>query len=349
MSKKVFILNNPNRNSVNNYNKITVGVGGQKVEEKEAFARAPYTKETFVGASVSKTKPGTLDTGLDFMGDNPYSDEAHYRSIDFERALKGKEKALFQHILEFKHGKDYDTYSNIKNVDLSGNVKDPKKVSFLQSAEALYSLNDGTTILDLDNPKDELTYYLCRANPDIAPSFQELSQSNKWYIAKEEEAASQKISSKKVINSAAGKLAELEGRKDNTLQKVFKVLFLSKAGGQSYKRLSDDQAYEELDTFITDKGKAKQNVGVFMNVVRKIDDNPVEFEAQALIFDLITYNVLYKKGGGYTWVPPKEGNENATKEIVEFDRLEEVVKYVSNPKYEPELTAMKSQLEAKKL
>lgn len=347
---KILIQPNPNKKPLLRYDRVVSVQKGQDgrlneetTEEKE-ITRVPNTKYSI--CANLKESTGTLNTGLDVMDDNPYADLKSFRSPDFEAVLKDKPQALRQHILEYKHNKPFNYYTNEINFYKRYTKDNIKDLPFFQTPDASMNLVDSVNTLDLNNPKHEIMYYVATAKgrSDIAPSYQELTGSHSWFISKEEEAAEIKASKKKEKNAAIAKLEEINSKNDGTVTKFCQVLNLAR------RNMSEPQAYEVLANQLEQSGKKGEFAREEFNNIYKMYKDKVKrdvFNVRALIWEFEAYGVLLKRNTEYTWQPPRDA-DGKTPDKVQFSRQQELIDYLLDPKHTPELEFMQENLKTRK-
>lgn len=347
---KILIQPNPNKKPLLRYDRVVSVQKGQDgrlneetTEEKE-ISRVPNTKYSI--CANLKESTGLLNTGLDTLDDNPYKDLKSYRNAEFEAALKDKPQALRQHILEYKHNKPFNYYTNQVNFHKRYTKETINELPFFQTPEASMNLIDGVNVLDLNNPKHEIMYYIATApgRSDIAPSYADLSGSHIWFISKEEEAAEIKASKKKEKNAAIAKLEEINSKNDGTVTKFCQVLNIAR------RNMSEPQAYEVIANMMEQQGKKGEFAREEFNNVYKMYKDKAKrevFNIRALIWELESYGVLVKRNTEYTWQPPKDA-DGKTPDKVQFSRQQELIDYLLDPKHTPELEFMQKALAGRK-
>ena len=84
------------------------------------------------------------------------------------------------------------------------------KMKILHFSKFKFSLNDGTTVLDLSNPLDEIAYYMLKASPKVSLSNKPEDRQKKpkadFYISDKNESIQEKFNKKKVYNDCTTKL-----------------------------------------------------------------------------------------------------------------------------------------------
>lgn len=318
-----------------------IGVDGgiyESTTEERDITRAPGTKYTMC-ARPSISLGGMLNTGelLEYVP-NQYKDEKAYKSKEWETILKGAEETLLQTQLEYKHGRTPGFYTNQIATD-GRKVKD-EEIPFLQTAAAQLNLNDGITVLDMNNPLHELMYYIARANNSIANSYQEITSLTPFYITREEEEVEIKTNKKRQGNIAVARLEEIAELQDNTIVQFCYAL------AQKVKSPSIKQAYNILDEYIKKNQTQRQEFLALYNIW-KDPAKKAEFTARALFHELINYNVIFQRGGEYSWQPPQDDMGKFPDKIT-WDRYSDAVNYIADEKHQPEVDQMQRILQLKK-
>lgn len=240
-----------------------------------------------------------LRTGLNVIVKNPYKDEDFYTQSWAENRLRGKEKALLQHILEYKHNKPLGYYNN----SLSQKVyrKDEEdEIPFFHSPKCKLPLEGNVFFLDLRNELHEVMYYVAKANNIVANSFEELAQGRNpealYYIVDETEAANIKTVKSKRINEAIAVIEKLE-------KEAGELVNFGKALGLTDPIKNDRQAYEALEKYFKKDSLSYENFMFYW----KMYNNPInkdQFKAAIKLYDSITAGVVSFRNGIYYWQKP---------------------------------------------
>ncbi len=362
MTTKV-IINPVNKEPVIRYDRVTdkrKGDDGQFYEttvQEHQLTRAPGTRVT-VCANPSASRGGALNTGLDVLVDNPYrdgdseitkdKDNPQWRTHEWEKIFKGKDQVLRQYILEYKHNRPFNFYTN--QVDPFGHTKtylgdSANTIPFFQTSEAQLEMYDGITVLDLKNPLHEVLYWVLVARDDIANSAQELALNPgaKWYISKETEEAEVKLKSRQKRNKAISRLEEINDVGDNSVIKFVKVI--NDPAFANVKTISKTQAYNMLDSFLQGKPENITEFNFAYNLYNKPESTP-EFEARVTIHDCLTNRIMYQRGNTITWLPPRREDGSQPQEI-SWNRLEEVIDFLTNPANAADQKDLNDQLSAR--
>ena len=203
-------------------------------------------------------------------------------------------------------------------------------------------LNDGGTVLDLNNFDDLMRYYLALESKYVANSEREY-RDNKFpyathYIAHINE--SDEIKYKKVR-----KKSEAFAALHNTAmtvpikRKIVSILEMSSAA----LYLSEEQVHNLLFDYI-DKSTTSpgSNVDKFMGLYNllKTKTGKERFEAKAFLKEALDTRIIYEKQGTYTW-PRPEG------EIVIGEKYDEAIEFILNPKKQTLVEDMEEQIKSK--
>jgi hypothetical protein len=291
-----------------------------------------------VMASYNVAK-GKLQTGLDVYYDNPFKgDNPKYTlPAGFPDSFKTADKVLLQHIMEAKHGVTFNFYTDAPP---TSGYKDPKDLTFYQKFR--YKWSDGSTVLDMNKPHDELAYFIVISNPKkYAPNYEAYRQHKHpfatHYIFMEEEHQELELSKKKIKNKAIALLDDLSTTKQDFLVVLVKCI-KKQVGG-----INPSQAYTLIDDYVnTTTNKAVTNAEVFINLVKKAEtpQGKIELNSMALLQDLIFYKVVTSRQDVYTWL---------SRSIVIGFRESDAVEFLSDPNKGPERTDMENELKAKML
>lgn len=115
--------------------------------------------------------------------------------------------------------------------------------------------------------------------------------------------------------------------------------------------MSKEQAYTAMDNYLNQKDKKGEFArDEFNSIYKMYNDKKLteQFNVRALVWELDTYRVVYKfTGTEYKWQPPKD-QAGSTPDPVIFKRLDELTKFILDPKHSEEVTQMENQLKAKK-
>lgn len=289
-------------------------------------------------------KPGLtasgLNTGLAFMVNNPYNDEQVYHPEWGEKVLKGKLRVLLQHILEYKHGKDFGYYSNrvIDRIYPSDKISE---IPFFCTPQCQVPLDGSVTFLDLSNPLHEIWYYTLRAHDEIANSYGDLKTNRRalYYLVDDAEVHSVRINEKRKVNQAVSALEEVFNSSDSAIIKWAMAL------GNDDAKLSRDKAYDWLDTYFRRNEisfiKFTNTYEVYKNAARR-----AEFFAAAEVQDFINKGLIRTREGRYYWIQPKtDDTPLKTYEWISKDKL--IHDFLIAPEYAEEAELLRSLAKAR--
>lgn len=299
--------------------------------------QVPGTTRTLT-ASIT---PTGLNTGLSVMVDNPYKDEDVYMQSWAEKILKDKPKAKLQHILEYKHNKPFDHYTNqlffqIKPSD------EYAEMPFFMRAESKLQIS-GTTYLNLDNPMDEVKYYLAKAHKDVANSYAELKEgatNHLYYIVDNEEVKDYKMDKKRRTNRAVAILEELNEEGEEIM------MAMAHAMGNEDNNLTKSKAYVWLDERFREDDT---NYTKFIKLYQQYKNASMRdyFFGAAKAQELINKQVVRKRGQKIYWTKP--GDETTAPEPFEFATKEKFIKdFLVAPEYQEEVALLDELYEARK-
>jgi hypothetical protein len=298
----------------------------------------PGTSKTITPAITSSG----LKTGLNVYVDNPYKEEENYLFDWAERVFKGKDKVLLQHVLEYKHRKPFNHYTN----QLFDEIKPSTKIAdfpFFMRTESKLILSGNVTFLNLDNPIDEVKYYMAKAHSDVANSYADLNNGRSnasYYMVDEVEMTEVEMSKIRKETKASAILEELLEEESDAIIKMAQAL------GNEDKNLKKSKAFIWLGTFYK---KGESNYNAFISRYKRYKDpNTRElFYAEALLQDLLNYGIFRKRDNKYYWTKP--GDDRNAPEPFEFPSKEKVVKdFLCAPEYQEEVEMINSLLKQKK-
>lgn len=288
--------------------------------------------------AVYSTKTGSLLTGLDHYVNNPYYKSQKDLPIEFAY-VKELEKITLQEVLEIKHGRPKGFYTN--RAWRQGDGFKDENLTFFQKFK--FALNDGSTILDLSKPLEELAYYMLKASPKVSESNKPEDRAKKpkadFYISDKNESIQEKFSKKKVYNDCTSKLNDPKFT-PSYQRKVVKILSLAKG---DLTTTPDEQIYLMLDMYLEEGMKTKEdNLNKFLEAFSLISsaEGRTQLEALVLLEDLVNYRIVSDSRGTYTWL---------AKQMVLGQRKAEALDFLLDPKKQPERDELEKQLKAKLL
>ena len=217
---------------------------------------------------------------------------------------------------------------------------DQNKLSYFE--EMTITLNDGTTVWDLDNFEDCMKYEVALASPWCANSLKE-QQAHKWpkatyYIALENESDEIKYQ-KNAIKSNA--IAQLHNS-DLTLSYKRSMIVILKIAN-SRTTLTESQVHNLLYEYIdSSTGQVGSNIEKFTELVNllKTVKGKVDLDAKYLLQQLLDYRVISEKQGSYTWLRP-------TGAIVLGETYGEAIEFLINPKKQVLIEDLRTELKFK--
>lgn len=246
-----------------------------------------------------------LNTGLTILIDNPYKSLPIY-SPEWEILLKGKDKVLLQHVLEYELG--YQIGYLTHRIEQGPIQSDKVDKKFYETQESKIYLDGGVTFLDLSNPIHKIHYFLLLAHKEVANNYDDLldggNEDAGWYIVDEE--SKQKREKTKTIQLVEGgaALKELVDSSSDAIIQMTKVLELPEAADRNITR---DKAFNILFAFFN---KDLESFTQFMTAYDLWKD-PVsgrdKFIALADLFNYQTLGLVSYKGGKYTWYKMNPG------------------------------------------
>lgn len=285
------------------------------------------------GVRLNKTKIGNCKDGLMAL----YSRKIGGLNTGLTNVVETDEKGrqiTLQEKMEAKWGKPAGYFGN------SHTQNPDEEPTYFQNK--VWYLNDGTTVLDLENMDDELFYYVCLASKYVANSEKEW-RAHKWpkamfYISLENESDELKHSRKEKRRKA---LAALEGE---NMTPTMKRKFAGILGlGSSLAAMTYEQVDNQLDEYI-DTGAAdptgKTSVDKFMELYADLatDLGREKIEAKFLLQNLLDSRIVYEKQGTYRWV---------RKDMNIGDRYHEVIEFLLNPKKSADRDELEQELKSK--
>lgn len=332
LQKKIFVKTIPRETATKVHEFRNVDKYGAEGEKMNKTKVSDNCKTAL--SPLYNRKLGALNTGLHVYIENPWTNEELSEIPPEFKDVASQDKILLQHALEIKHGRPKGYYTN--KAWTNKDKFDPDQITFFQDFK--YKMNDGTTVLDMSNPIDELAYYFFLATKYVANS--EKSWRNKefphalFYIAVESESDDIKYQKRERRDKAISRL-QSEEMDSETRKKFAKILQLAKnpTAKQSYNLLSD---------FIeTAKDEPANSIDRFNELYDLLVDpaGRTEFEARYFLQDLLDNWVVTEKQGSYFW--PAKGLEIGS-------RYKEAVEFLMNPNKQEEQDQLREALEAKK-
>lgn len=272
---------------------------GKKLNKTKAASA--YTS---FSPSVSSSK-GMLNTGFWELEVNPYYSESEEAAMELglpnawiDKGVYKRKKITRQEYLEIKHHREPGFYTSISPKPVTLGREKGFKPTFLQSF--IYMLNDGLTVLDLDDPRDEIMYYLAIQSPKIANSFEEIGAFTDFYIAKVNESEERKATKRRQSRKATAALVDLIDTKGiNVARKVAVVLKLIKGV------VSNEALENTLDDFINqaEDRKKSQNIQKFMDVYELLGSKAGKerLDAMFILQNALNERIITQSRGRHTW------------------------------------------------
>lgn len=206
--------------------------------------------------------------------------------------------------------------------------------------KTFWKLNDGLTVLDLENFDDAMFYYVAQASKLVANSEKELKE-NKWpfakyYIALANESEELVYAKNKNKITAIGLLSD-KSLTDTWKRKLIYILELASV----FTTISDEQATNILYSFI-DSGSNSTNITKFIRLVGmlKKDTSRAQLEAMLLLRKSVEARVVYNKADTYTWT-------RAAGEIILGQRYEDAITFLTSKEKESLVEELKAEIDSK--
>ena len=283
---------------------------------------------------------GKLITGLDKYVPNDFIDEDFYRP-GWEKILKGKKKIRLQELLEYKHNKPQGYYTS----EVSGIIKSniDENTPFYQRSESRVNLNDGITILNLDNPVHEVNYYMLLEHNMVANSFEDLefNPNATHYIVDIDAEVKREADDIRKTNKFGAALEHVMSMEYNNLVNQFaKALFIDK--GYTTK----EQAYNAINSYVL---KGSGNYDTFMTLY-EMWKNPVTREKFVAYSDLFDFqnvpDLIVMRNNKIFWNQPID--DSGQRQIWEWKSKEDFINnFLLAPQYSEEVEQLRRQYAAK--
>lgn len=206
-----------------------------------------------------------------------------------------------------------------------------------------WTLNDGSTVLDLSKFDDLMGYYVCLASKRVANSEKDWRAHKfpeaDFYISIESESDEIKYRNNDIKSRA---FASLHHQDFTTELKRKTVSLLELASTKS--DLTEAQVHNLLYDYI-DKSNFSHgsNIDKFSEIRTLLSTAPgrEEFEARFLIKQCVDYRIILEKQDTYTWIRPKGT-------IVLGDTYRDAIAFVINPKKDTLVEELKAELKVRK-
>lgn len=325
MGKKVFIHSIPRTESATGLHEWTDLRSGKRLNKTKVGA---LTGTKF--AILSSNKIGGYATGLY----KPWIENG------VQKKSKDGSDLILQDYYEQKHSKPKGFYTNILS-DSRGERFDEKSRTYIETLFIIMS--EGTTVLDLDNPEDEIKYEAILESHFFANSEKEW-RSYKWpkaqfYIALENE--SDEIKYQKSV-AKSGAIAELHSSDLSLPYKRQIIIILSISNARTI--LQEAQVHNLLMDFIeASTGTVGSNIDKFKELTNlvKTPKGRIELESRYLLQEAQDFSVIREKQGSYIWVRP-------TGTITIGETYAEAIDFILNPKKAILVDELKDEIKIKK-
>jgi len=206
-----------------------------------------------------------------------------------------------------------------------------------------WALNDGSTVLDLDQFDDEMFYYVALESKYIANSERELRE-HKWpqathYISIDGEVEEMQYERNKRKLDAFQAL----GSKTMTLPRKREFMWILKLA-DTRNSLEEETIENTLYRYIDqDNNQEGGNIDKFMELynLAKSDKGRAEVKARLLLQQALDTRVIYEKAETYSWPRPKGT-------IILGERYSDAVEFILNPKKDSLVEELESEIQAKR-
>lgn len=318
----------------------------QSIPRESVLGISEWTSETS-GVKLNKTKVGRANTRImalhnprvgglaNYISYTPYTDPTTGLEQKDER---GNTIMLQQH-LEQKWGLPKD-YLHNRPHRKDSSLK-PEDMSYYQTK--YWILQDGSSVLDMNNMDDELGYYVMLASQLIANSEREW-KAHKWpkaqfYISLENEGENIKYQKNQIKGKAIASL-HAPHMVPTTKRKLVSLLELANTKSNLTNEQVDNLLFDYLDKSAFTPGS---NIDKFNTAASLLNTakGKEEFEARHIIKQAIDSKVIYEKQGSYIWVKPDGNTLNVA------DRLSEMIDFILSPKKSKEVEEIQEQIKSK--
>jgi hypothetical protein len=319
--KKVFIQTIP-RETAQGMEHWVIGANGTKSQKtKIGF----MVNDTF--CPMYSSKIGGLATNLD----KPWIEQGVQKKDPITQeplVMQDYYEQRFRKPKGFLHNRP----ANIRSAEIN-----EKDMSYFENLTIV--LNDGTTVLDLDNFDDCMKYEVALASWWCANSEKEW-KGHKWpkaqyYIALENESDELKYQ-KNAIKSNA--IAQLHSSELTLSYKRSMIVILKIANART--TLTEAQVHNLLYEYVdASTGTVGTNIDKFMELVNLIKTvkGRIDLDAKFFLQQLLDYRVIAEKQGSYTWMRP-------TGAIVLGETYTEAIEFLVNPKKQALIEDLRAQL-----
>jgi hypothetical protein len=339
-NKRVNIELKMAQSKVNSAGEAIVDNDGKVVKSLESVNDAVQLPGTVKFARAAIT-PSGLKTGLNILVSNPYKDETYYVPQWGEKLLKGKDKALLQHILEYKHNRDFNYYTN----QLYDNITPSDKlaeVPFFQSQRAVVPLDGNVMFLDLNNNLHEIWYYMLRAHRLVANSLADIKGNPDaiYYMVNEDEIENVKAENERKMNKAIAALEKIYEESNDAAIKLAKAL------ENDDKDLTKPKAYTWLNDYFRrgdiEYSQFTKYLSLYEDAARR-----QEFFAAADLQKYIDSQLIRTRDNKYFWMKPETDSSPA--QAFEWSTKEKVIHdFLIAPEYQAEIEILEQLYESRK-
>lgn len=272
----------------------------------DALYRVPGTSKKI---SPARTQNG-LNTGLTVLVDNPYKDLPVYVA-PWDTVLKGKDKVLLQHALEYECGYPFDFLTH--RIEQGATASDKIDKKFFETSDSKPTLDGNVTFLDLSNNLHKIWYYLFLAHREVANTWEDLMDGGNeeagWYIVDEESKQKREKSKSLQAVEAGAALKELADSTSDAIIQMPKVLELAEA---SDRNMTPDKAFNILYNYYNKDNESFEAFIAAYNLWKDPVMGRPKFIAMAELYDYIQQGLVVYKGGRYTWYKTEPGQPAET-------------------------------------
>lgn len=297
---KVFIKMVPQK-SAQNKRAFVTNRRGKKDNVKESSAVKAHGKNgsAIFRFCVGQKKGGQLNTGFEKTMENPFKGKASEKlpSIWQNKNIETRDEITRQEYFEIKLGLEPGTLTSTSN-----KIFDKKPLPWIQN---WWKDFQELTILDLDKPEDELTYWLLKqAHPDkCANSWEERTPFSRLYISQFNEDDLKVAKRQEKLETTIVNLADLKNNHSEAdIRKVAVILNLIRG------EVSIEKVKNTLSDFIMQKtSKQDDNIIAFNKLYNEMQDAKGReiFEAKYLLQECINNRIVSDYKGKYIWSSKK--------------------------------------------
>lgn len=297
---KVFIKMVPHRSAQNRRPFVTDKIGEKKNPKDTNMVKAHGTNGSGIFRfCVGQKRNGMMNTGFEKTLENPFkgkdSDKlpANWQGTNIEK----RNEITRQEYYEIRLGLDPGTLTSIGN-----RIFDRKPLPWIQ---AWYKDFEELTILDLDKPEDDLTFWLLKqAHADkCANSWEERTPFSRLYISQVNEDDLKTAKKQERLEETIVNLATLKNEHtESDIRKVSVVLNIIRG------EVSMEKIKNALSDYIMTKGsKQEENIKEFNKIFSEMNDakGRETFEARYLLQECINNRVISDYKGKYIWASKK--------------------------------------------